>query len=60
MYYRRANAAIIVYDITSNKSFEEAKQWIKGKRELKGYVGVNFTIKLKTYFNLCTEPACTK
>ena len=30
MYYRRANAAIIVYDITSEKSFDEAKQWIKG------------------------------
>ena len=30
MYYRRANAAVIVYDITSNKSFEEARSWIKG------------------------------
>ncbi|KAL5469452.1 hypothetical protein EMCRGX_G030707 [Ephydatia muelleri] len=33
MYYRGANAAIIVYDITSEKSFEEAKRWIS---ELKG------------------------
>ena len=30
MYYRRANAAIIVYDITSENSFDEAMQWIKG------------------------------
>ncbi len=30
MYYRRANAAIIVYDITSEKTFDEAMQWIKG------------------------------
>jgi small GTP-binding protein len=28
-YYRNANAIIIVYDITSRKSFENAKIWIK-------------------------------
>lgn len=28
-YYRNANAIIIVYDITSPKSFENAKHWIK-------------------------------
>lgn len=32
-YYRNANAIIIVYDITSAKSFENAKHWIK-EREL--------------------------
>lgn len=32
MYYRGANAAIIVYDITSEKSFEGAKRWISGVR----------------------------
>jgi len=31
MYYRKATAAIIVYDITSSKSFEEAKEWVEGK-----------------------------
>ena len=31
MYYRRANAALIVYDITREKSFDEAKDWVKGK-----------------------------
>ena len=30
MYYRRANAAIIVYDITQEKSFNEARDWAKG------------------------------
>ena len=30
MYYRRANAALIVFDITREKSFDEAKDWIKG------------------------------
>lgn len=28
MYYRGAAAAIIVYDITSNDSFERAKKWV--------------------------------
>jgi len=29
MYYRGAQAAIVVYDITSNDSFERAKSWVK-------------------------------
>ncbi|ORX95905.1 ras-like GTP-binding protein RYL2 [Basidiobolus meristosporus CBS 931.73] len=29
MYYRGANAAIIVYDITNRKSFEEIEVWLK-------------------------------
>merc|ERR1711982_120126 len=29
MYYRGAQAAIVVYDITSMDSFERAKSWIK-------------------------------
>jgi len=29
MYYREAQAAIVVYDITSTDSFERAKSWIK-------------------------------
>ncbi|CAI8057134.1 Ras-related protein Rab-21 [Geodia barretti] len=29
MYYRRANAAMIVYDITREKSFQEAQEWVK-------------------------------
>ena len=30
MYYQKANAAVIVYDITSHKSFEQAKEWVQG------------------------------
>ena len=30
MYYRRANAAIVVYDITNEKSFRDAQGWVKG------------------------------
>jgi len=29
MYYRGAQAAIVVYDITNRNSFEKAKEWIK-------------------------------
>lgn len=29
MYYRRANAAMIVYDVTRESTFEEAREWIK-------------------------------
>ena len=31
MYYRRANAAMIVYDITRENTFEEAKEWVRGQ-----------------------------
>lgn len=30
MYYRRANAAIIVYDVTSEESFINVTEWVKG------------------------------
>ena len=31
MYYRKANAALIVYDTSSENSFDEMKLWVKGK-----------------------------
>ena len=31
MYYRRANAALVVFDITREKSFDEAKEWVRGR-----------------------------
>ena len=34
MYYRRANAAVIVYDITNENSFVEARSWVKGEIDL--------------------------
>lgn len=30
MYYRKANAAFIVYDITSYESFDSVKSWVEG------------------------------
>ena len=30
MYYRRANAAIIVYDVTSKDSFIQVTEWVQG------------------------------
>jgi Ras-related protein Rab-5C len=29
MYYRNANCALVVYDITQNSSLEKAKSWIR-------------------------------
>eukprot|EP01102_Stenamoeba_stenopodia_P022863 TRINITY_DN9682_c0_g1_i1.p1 TRINITY_DN9682_c0_g1~~TRINITY_DN9682_c0_g1_i1.p1 ORF type:complete len:211 (-),score=49.74 TRINITY_DN9682_c0_g1_i1:237-869(-) len=43
MYYRGAQAAIVVYDITQNISFEKAKQWVK---ELKRRATPNIIIAL--------------
>jgi len=43
MYYRGAQAAIVVYDITQNISFEKAKQWVK---ELKRRATANIVIAL--------------
>lgn len=41
LYYRGANAAIIAYDVTSNKSFEDAKAWMQ---ELRGQCGDDIII----------------
>ena len=43
MYYRGAEVAIVVYDITSFKSFEGAKNWV---RDLKLYGQPNVVIAL--------------
>jgi len=43
MYYRGAQAAIIVYDITSNDSYEKAKNWV---RELQRQGNANIVIAL--------------
>ena len=31
MYYRKANAAMLIYDITSSDSFYDIKDWVSGK-----------------------------
>merc|ERR1712113_628789 len=33
MYYRGAQAAVVVYDVTSNDSFERAQRWISELRD---------------------------
>ena len=33
MYFKDANAAILVYDVTFRESFDSCKQWIKDLRE---------------------------
>ena len=35
MYYRKANAAMLVYDITSLESFYDIKDWVKGESDMK-------------------------
>ena len=45
MYYRRANAAIIVYDVTSEGSFAQVTEWIDGILTcMATYVNYNFII----------------
>ncbi|CAF5130165.1 unnamed protein product, partial [Rotaria sp. Silwood1] len=36
MYYRGAQAALIVYDITNYNSFLQAKKWVRELRQVKG------------------------
>ena len=43
MYYRGAQAAIVVYDITNADTFERAKSWVK---ELQRQVAINGAIMI--------------
>lgn len=43
MYYRGAQAAIVVYDITNQESFAKAKNWVK---ELQRQASPNIVIAL--------------
>ena len=43
MYYRNANCAVVVYDITQTSSLEKAKAWIK---ELQRQANDNIVIAL--------------
>merc|ERR1711991_1248145 len=36
IYYRDANGAMLVYDITDRQSFDRVKQWVKELRKMKG------------------------
>lgn len=41
IYYRDADGAVLVYDITDSTSFERVKHWVK---ELTNFVGPNITL----------------
>lgn len=43
MYYRNAQAAVVVYDIRSSETFRKAKQWVK---ELQRQAQVSIVIAL--------------
>mgnify|MGYP002378769025 CR=1 FL=1 len=36
MYYRGAQAALVVYDITNDESFRRAKMWVRELRQVNG------------------------
>ena len=38
MYYRGANAALLLYDITNASSFEDVRGWLEGKHNGLNYV----------------------
>lgn len=40
MYYRGAQAAVVVYDITNQNSFERAKSWVNELQEKANTSGV--------------------
>ena len=47
-YYRNANAAVIVFDLTSKKSFNNVKDyWIRAFHQVVGY-GFEFIIHIST------------
>lgn len=46
MYYRGAHAALLVYDITSQESFEELTSWIEGKEKKLFFIVYNFIVNI--------------
>jgi len=52
MYYRGAQAAIVVYDITNADTFERAKQWVK---ELQRQVMIERLIDIWCYKSICRQ-----
>ena len=54
MYYRKANAAILVYDVTKRSSFNDMKSWIEElQRNSEGQIVICIlgTILVKTVIN---------
>ena len=72
MYYRGAQAAIVVYDVTSTDTFARAKTWVKelqrqanpnivialagNKADLAGKRAVDFEVRA---WDCCSPPACS-
>ena len=53
MYYRGAQAAVVVYDITSTDSFERAQRWVS---ELRDQANKNIVIALAgNKIDLCND-----
>ena len=49
MYYRGAQAAIVVYDITNPDTFARAKNWVKElQRQVRAPIGHPTTLKHST------------
>lgn len=58
MYYRNAQAAIVVYDISDEESYDRAKYWLKKlKREVSGHFHLIFSFnsdKILRIWNILT------
>lgn len=55
MYYRGAQSAVVVYDVTSNDSFERARRWVS---ELRDQANKDIVIALAgNKIDLCLEEA---
>lgn len=46
-FIKGANAAILVYDITNLDSFENVKDWVRGKKKFKNNFFILYRIKYK-------------
>ena len=56
MYYRKANAAMLVFDITNPESFEDLKGWVLGRCKLNSLFIFIFGI---TFLCVTYIPECT-
>ena len=52
IYYRDADGALLVYDITDSDSFAKVKNWVK---ELKKMVGQDIVLCIAGEQNLCPQ-----
>ena len=57
MYFKDAMAALIVYDVTDERSFEKARKWVKELNEMTGAITSNGQQKIVKYLvgNKCDQ-----